>query len=133
MVQHLDVHVHTGVAAQRRGQRRNLGGPVARVGHDDHVGLTRAGPRHLEPEPGEVVAGGSDGHEFDAAAARSESKRPQRVTAPPVDQLIELADHDIHTVGAQLLDVFIVIERIVFHRFDVDSLYFPSKAPFFHA
>mgnify|MGYP006971678181 FL=1 len=104
-----------------------------RPGHDDHVGLTRAGPRHLEPEPGEVVAGGSDGHEFDAAAARSESKRPQRVTASPVDQLIELADHDIHAVGAQLLDVFIVIERIVFHRFDVDSLYFHSKAPFFHA
>ena len=50
-----------------------------------------------------------------------------------VDLLEYIADHDIHAVGAQLLDVFIVIERIVFHRFDVDSLYFHSKAPFFHA
>lgn len=38
MVQHLHVHIACGVAAQARGQRRHVRGPVARIGHDDHVG-----------------------------------------------------------------------------------------------
>ena len=33
------MHVKRGVAAQRRGQRGDVGGPVAGVGHDDHVGV----------------------------------------------------------------------------------------------
>ena len=38
MFQRLDMHINIGVATQRRGQRRNLSGPVARIGHNDHIG-----------------------------------------------------------------------------------------------
>ena len=38
MFQRLDMHINIGVATQRRGQRRNLSGPVARIGHNDRIG-----------------------------------------------------------------------------------------------
>lgn len=37
MLKALHGHVHTGVAAQRGGQRRNVRRPVAGIGHDNHV------------------------------------------------------------------------------------------------
>ena len=39
MMQRLDVHVNIGIASQRRGERGDFSGPIARVGDDDHIGI----------------------------------------------------------------------------------------------
>ena len=87
----------------------------------------------LKPKTGDILYKGSDRHELDTAATGRERQRPQRIGTPPVDQLIQLADDDVHSARSELFNVLVVIERVVFHRLDVDSFYFHSKAPFFHA
>ena len=135
------------------------------TGHHYEVRLTRRSPRHFKAESCKVISGGSDGHEFDSAAARGESQRPQTVAASPFYHIVKAADNDISAVVAQflehLLDIFIVVEILVFHRLYIDitlhicsiyispvysnqqhvategsgiaSGYFHSRAPFFHA
>lgn len=105
-----------------------------RTGDHDEVGLTRGGTRDFKPEPGKIVAGGTHGHELDAAAARGERQRPKAVAAAPLDQVVEAPDDDVRPVCAQfarhVLKVFVVVEILVFHRLDLRHLYFHSKAPF---
>ena len=106
--------------------------------HKDHVGLARTVTRHFETEAGDVVARGADGHEFDAATARGERQRPERVAPSPVDEVVEFADDDVGTAGVELFDEFfeglVVFELVVGDRLDLRAFcYCHLSAPFLQA
>src|SRR5204863_955899 len=67
------------------------------------VRLPRGETHHLRPEAGEIVVGGDDRHELDAAAGRGEGKGPEGVRAGPRDHLVEAGRQEVRgPAGARL-------------------------------
>ena len=73
-------------------QTQDVGGHLAEGGAGNHhqIGLARGAAQYLGPEAGDVVARGKRGHHLDETAGKPEEHRPERVGAPPVDQVVQV-------------------------------------------
>ena len=87
--------------------------------HHDIVSLTRGVTSNLESETSHVIAGSTQTHEFDGAAACAETEWPKGVGNTPIDQLVEFADCYVGAGGVEFFyeffDVFIVFEVVSLH------------------
>ena len=75
-----------------------------RAGNHHQIGLARSPAQHFGAEAGDVVAGSEGGHHFDETAGKAEEHRPERVGAPPVDEVVKTGEEDI--IGDMLSGYF---------------------------
>ena len=116
--------------------RRHLGRNGA--AHQYHVSLARTVASHFKSEAGNVVACSAYGHKLNAAAAGGKRQRPQRVAAPPVDEVVQLGHNHVGAVLIELLHQFlvslVVLKLLVGEGLNLGSLfYFHANAPFLQA
>ena len=102
--------------------------------HHYIVCLARTVTRNLKTESCHIISSGTETHEFDRTAARSERKRPQGIGDTPVDKLVKIPDCHIRAGSVEFLykfvDILVILEVLALHAFDI---HFHFNAPFFQA
>ena len=73
------------------------GGHLLEDGAGDHhqVRLAGGAAQHLGSEAGNIVAGGERGHHLHETAGETEEHRPERIGAPPVDEVVQAGEKNV--------------------------------------
>ena len=83
--------------------------------YHDHICLPWTGTGYFKPEAGHVVTRGTQCHEFDTATTGCESKWPQRITASPVDEVVQYSHKDVCTSLIEFLNQ--LLQRLIVDEF----------------
>src|SRR5581483_8648338 len=81
------------------------------------------GAEHLAPEAADIIVGAQDREHLHRAARKAKAQGPERVRAPPLEELVHVRDEDVGVLlGGNRVDVPDLRDQLCH-----------SRAPFFHA